>query len=151
MARLSDIIEDFIKEMLDESEKESIEIKRNELANTFNCAPSQINYVLSTRFSVDNGYTVESRRGGGGHIRIIRLQLDKADIIASLLVQIGDSISLNKAASVINFLYERQLINEREMRLMVAAINGRTLIVDTDIKNALRASVLKAMVASLIG
>lgn len=150
MARLSDIIEDFLKEMLDESDKQSIEIKRNELANTFNCAPSQINYVLSTRFSIDNGYTVESRRGGGGHIRIIRLKLDKADLIASILGQIGDNVSLNKGISIIKFLFERNIINEREMKIMVAAINSRSLLVDNDIKNEVRAYVLKAMIASLL-
>ena len=150
MARLSDIIEDFIKEMLNETDKESIEIKRNELANTFNCAPSQINYVLSTRFSIDNGYTVESRRGGGGHIRIIRLQIDDTGLITNIIKQIGDSISLNKAVSIINFLYERKLINDRELKLMVAAINNRALQVDNDIKNIVRAYVLKAMVASLL-
>jgi len=70
MARLSDIIEDFIKDMLQNTQKSQLEIKRNELANYFGCAPSQINYVLTTRFTVDKGYYIESKRGGGGHILI---------------------------------------------------------------------------------
>ena len=70
MARLSDIIENFIKEMLSESSNDQVQIQRNELADQFRCAPSQINYVLTTRFTGEKGYVIESRRGGGGHIII---------------------------------------------------------------------------------
>ena len=72
MAQLSDSIEQFIKELM--SDDAHIELRRNELAQHFGCAPSQINYVLATRFSVDHGYIIESRRGGGGYVRIVRMQ-----------------------------------------------------------------------------
>ena len=84
MARLSDMIEEFIKALLEESNGQ-LELQRNELADYFECAPSQINYVLATRFSLDRGYYIESRRGGGGYIRIIRLDMDNNDYIMYLL------------------------------------------------------------------
>ena len=84
MARLSDMIEDFINALLNESDGQ-LELQRNELADYFECAPSQINYVLATRFSVDRGYYIESRRGGGGYIRIIRLDIDDDDYMMYLL------------------------------------------------------------------
>ena len=76
--RISDIIEDFIKELFEEEEQ--IEIQRNDLAQKFNCVPSQINYVISTRFKPSQGYYVESRRGGGGHILIKKVNTDKYEI-----------------------------------------------------------------------
>ena len=78
MARLTDVISEFIKALLDESEGE-LELQRNEMAEYFECAPSQINYVLATRFSINQGYYIESRRGGGGFIRITQLDVDKDD------------------------------------------------------------------------
>ena len=77
--KLSNIIEEFIKEMLEESRE--IELQRNELANRFNCVPSQITYVISTRFSPERGYSVESRRGGGGYIRISRVRSGPRELI----------------------------------------------------------------------
>ena len=88
MARLSDMIEEFIKALLEESNGQ-LELQRNELADYFECAPSQINYVLATRFSLDRGYYIESRRGGGGYIRIIRLDMDNNDYIMYLLREIA--------------------------------------------------------------
>lgn len=150
MARLSDIIEAFIKELLQDAEGQVIEIQRNELANTFNCAPSQINYVLTTRFSVEKGYTIESRRGGGGHIRIIRLKIDDTELIYNIIGEIGNNINMTKALSLISFLLERGVIEEREARIMMAAVNNRALDIDFEIKNNVRADILKLMLASLL-
>ena len=82
--RLSDAIEQFIKTMLTQEAPE-VELKRNELAEYFNCAPSQINYVLATRFTPDHGYIIESRRGGGGYIRIFRMAQDTSEHLLYLL------------------------------------------------------------------
>ena len=98
MSNLSDIIESFIKELLDANNNDVIEIQRNILAQQFDCSPSQINYVLTTRFTNDRGYVVESRRGGGGYIRIFRVRSSMEDELKRILNEtIGDSITLNKS------------------------------------------------------
>ncbi|MCG8542152.1 MAG: CtsR family transcriptional regulator [Clostridia bacterium] len=150
MARLSDLIEAFIKDLLKDSDAQIIEIKRNELASEFNCAPSQINYVLTTRFSVEKGYAIESKRGGGGHIRIIRLKIDDTQLIYNIIGEIGDSINMAKAVSLVNFFLERGIIKKREATIMIAAINNRAINIDSEIKNSVRASILKSMIASLL-
>ena len=113
MASLSDIIESFIKKMFKEMEEEVLEIQRNELANKFQCAPSQINYVLSTRFTLERGYYVESKRGGGGYVRITRLNIDDDDLIKCILEDIGDSISQSSAMDYIKGFLKRDYYNER--------------------------------------
>ena len=100
MAQLSDTIEHFIKELMNEDRQ--IEVKRNELAQHFGCAPSQINYVLATRFSVDHGYLIESRRGGGGFVRIVRMQASAGNnLLGALLSRVGNEISEDAAFAII--------------------------------------------------
>ena len=145
--RLSDAIEQFIKTMLSQDENE-VELKRNELAEYFGCAPSQINYVLSTRFTPDHGYLIESRRGGGGYIRIFRMQQDTSEQLLYLFNErIGDSIDPLSADHLIQQLFEREIVSHSEASLMKAAISPQALSlpVTTDMKNALRAKILKAM------
>ena len=102
MAVLSDSIEAFLISLLNGEESPVILVQRNELANYFRCAPSQINYVLSTRFTLERGYTVESRRGGGGYIRIVRMDLDKNAYLRQLLEKdIGDVMSEDEARGVL--------------------------------------------------
>ncbi len=149
MSRVSDIIEVFIKELLEEADDCAIEIQRNELANYFNCAPSQINYVLTTRFSLDKGYLIESRRGGGGHIKIIKMDMDQNRYIQHLLNEIGDSISKMKAASIINTLQERKFISEREGLILRVAISDRSLNTPINIKNRVRANLLKSILIAI--
>lgn len=144
MARLSDLIEAFIKELLEES-GDMVQIQRNELANHFSCAPSQINYVLTTRFTTDRGYIIESRRGGGGCIIIKQIPYDEDELINILQEKIGNSITYNGAAAIIDGLLESKFITKREAGLMKLATNDRTLNY-TEEKNKLRADMLKAMV-----
>ena len=120
--RLSDAIEQFIKTMLTQDERE-IELKRNELAEYFNCAPSQINYVLATRFTPDHGYIIESRRGGGGYIRIFRMEQDTSEQLLYLLHErVGEAIPALEASHLISQLKERNLIEASEASLMRAAV-----------------------------
>lgn len=145
--RLSDTIEQFIKTMLAQDEQE-VELKRNELAEYFGCAPSQINYVLSTRFTPDHGYIIESRRGGGGYIRIFRMQQDTREQLLYLLNErIGDAIDSLSADHLIQQLLEREIVTQSEASLMKAAISPQALSlpVTADMKNALRAKILKSM------
>ncbi|HHY91461.1 MAG TPA: CtsR family transcriptional regulator [Clostridiales bacterium] len=149
VSRVSDIIEIFIKELLEEADDCAIEIQRNELANYFNCAPSQINYVLTTRFSLDKGYLIESRRGGGGHIKIIKMDMDRNRYIQHLLNEIGDSISQMKATSIINTLQERKLISEREGLILRVATSDQSLSIPINIKNRVRANLLKSILIAI--
>lgn len=145
--RLSDSIEQFIKAMLIEDEYD-VELKRNELAEYFGCAPSQINYVLSTRFTPDHGYIIESRRGGGGCIRIFRMRQDTSAQLSYMRNQrIGDSIDSLTASHLIQQLQEREVITPNEGALMNAAVSDQALSLPltTEMKDALRAKIFKRM------
>ncbi|TCO69684.1 CtsR family transcriptional regulator [Marinisporobacter balticus] len=149
MARISDLIEMFIKELLEGANDRSIEIQRNELASYFQCAPSQINYVLTTRFNLDKGYFIESRRGGGGHIKILKINMDKNQYVRRIIDQIGENISKMKGISIINILKEEEIITEREHLLMKAAISDRSINTPMNIKDGVRANLLKSMIVSI--
>lgn len=149
MAKMSDLIEKFIKELLDDSN--SVQIKRNELADYFDCAPSQINYVLTTRFNSDRGYYIESRRGGGGYIKIIRINLNEDDYLSYLIKEeIGPSLSYKKARLIVANLKERCIINQKEQKIILSAINDRVLNIPVDeLKDRLRANILKNIIINL--
>ena len=145
--RLSDTIEQFIKTMLTQEETQ-IELRRNELAEYFGCAPSQINYVLSTRFTPDHGYIIESRRGGGGCIRIVRIQQSASEHLLYLIHQrIGESITETECSHLITQLLERKLVTSTEAQLMRAAVSSQALAIPIpqQMKDALRARTLRSM------
>ncbi len=149
--RLSDSIESFIKTLLTQEEPE-VELKRNELAEYFGCAPSQINYVLATRFTLDDGYVIESRRGGGGYIRIVRVVHSGPQKLLYLIQErIGDTLTQAECNRMIAALQQEKLVTKEEAGIMCAALNDTALSVpmpDT-MKNALRAKVLKSMLTAL--
>ena len=145
--RLSDTIEQFIKTMLAEDETQ-IELKRNELAEYFGCAPSQINYVLSTRFTPDHGYIIESRRGGGGCIRIVRMHQNSREHILYLIHErIGESITETECVHLISQLLDRGFVTQSEAQLMRSAVSSQALSIPIPIhlKDALRARTLRSM------
>lgn len=151
MARLSDQIEEFLKRMMEEAGSNFLEIQRNELADSFKCAPSQINYVLTTRFTVDRGYYIESKRGGGGCIKITWMNIDKNEYIKnSIWNNIGDSLNYSEAEDYIELFRERGFITEREAVLMKVVINDKTLGVYGEDKNRLRAQLLKPMLIAIV-
>lgn len=144
MAQLSDTIERFIKELM--SEDAHIELRRNELAQHFGCAPSQINYVLATRFSVDHGYIIESRRGGGGYVRIVRMHpREEGNLLDALLKRVGNSVDEETTAAIIQHLLDCKLINCNEAALMRAATARNALSLPVSAKDVLRAAVFKNM------
>ena len=145
MAKMSDLIEMFIKELLEDNADEMIEIQRNELASYFKCAPSQINYVLTTRFSMDKGYLIESQRGGGGSIKIVHVKADNDDLFANVLHEIGDRLTKLKADQILEFLEKQELISAREGKIMRAAVSDRSIMAPVNIKNEMRAGILKGM------
>ena len=149
--RLSDSIEHFIKTMMSEESTE-VELKRNELAEYFGCAPSQINYVLATRFSPDHGYLTESRRGGGGYIRIVRVvQAGSQRLMYLVNDRIGDSLEEEECIRLISQLKEQRIVTADEASLMASAVSTRALgvpVPDT-LKNAMRAKMMKSMLMTI--
>lgn len=149
--RLSDTIEQFIKAMLQQDEPE-VELKRNELAEYFNCAPSQINYVLATRFTPDHGYIIESRRGGGGYIRIVRMEQSAGEHLLYLIHErIGESIGETETMHLIGQLRERGLVTLDEAAIMGAATSQRALSlpIPAALKDAARARIMRSMLLTL--
>jgi len=146
--RISDLIADFILNgMSDDGE---VELQRAELASRFNCVPSQINYVIATRFSPEHGYLVESRRGGGGYIRITRLQTDRPSIVMHAINAIGDSLSFQSAVAFMKNLLSYGAISEEYAKLVLAAVSETALAsADIQIRSKLRAAIVKQCLLSL--
>ena len=148
---LSDSIEQFIKDMMSESQSE-LELKRNELAAYFGCAPSQINYVLATRFSPRHGYVIESRRGGSGYVRIIRIMNDgdQCPFIMALIGHMENRLSLGSAQAIISSLTDRDIIDTDEARIMLAAVSDAAINLPVNSKDILRASIMQSMLVALV-
>lgn len=145
---MTDIIEAYLKKVL--QQQDQVEIRRSEIAQLFDCVPSQINYVINTRFTIQKGYLVESKRGGGGYIRIIKVQvLDDLDMLNTMIEIIGDSISEKDAKSVVQKLYEDDIITKREAKLMLVAMDKSLYTGERAIDNRLRSNLLRTMLVNL--
>ena len=145
---LSDSIEQFIIELM-KSEDGWLELKRNELAGIFNCVPSQINYVMSTRFNEQRGYVVESKRGGGGYIRIRRISPQSNEIL-QIISQIGNSLNQDNANSIIAYLCKNNRLSQREAQIMTGGVSDKSIVVPQPNKDILRANILKNMLMTLM-
>lgn len=150
MRNISDIIEQYLKKVLHVSDENAVEIKRNEIADKFQCVPSQINYVINTRFTIEKGYIVESKRGGGGYIRIIKVETENhAQLIDQMLDLIPRQITQSTSDSIIARLLEEEVISGREARLILSAMDRTVLFVDLPERDELRSRILKAMLFTL--
>ena len=145
--RVSDIIEEFIKELF--NNEEEIERQRNDLAQKFNCVPSQINYVIATRFKPSQGYYVESRRGGGGHITIKKVSNTKSDYIMHIIENIGEALQNSEAEILISDFLTYGLVNEKEAKLLRVATSDNVLDIPKEYKDKLRASIFKNMLLNI--
>ena len=143
---ISDRIEAFINELMKNND-DSVELKRNELATIFQCVPSQINYVISTRFNPERGYVVESRRGGGGYLRIRRIESDTP--LHSVICEIGTSLSYPRARAYVLNLLQSGIINEQVGNLILSAVSDNSLCISQPQKDIVRASILKNMLLGL--
>ena len=147
--RMSDLVAQYILEML-EAQDGSAEIRRNELAGNLGCVPSQINYVITSRFTPEQGYIVESRRGGGGYIKISRVKTDKGTAFMHIINSVGESLDKAAAEIMLNNMLQRKLIDLPVARVMAAALSDRTLSgVEQDKRDAVRASLFKNMLLTL--
>lgn len=142
---ISDLIASFIRDSLEDADG-VLELQRNDLAERFHCVPSQINYVMSTRFSPENGYIVESRRGGGGYIRITRVQVDRPTLLMSVINSIGESIDLQSAAAITKNLADADAVGEETARIILAAIGDKALhSVPSAQRGTVRADLMRQM------
>ncbi|WP_125981943.1 CtsR family transcriptional regulator [Loigolactobacillus iwatensis] len=146
---ISDIIEAYLKQILNESTR--VEIRRSEIAELFNCVPSQINYVINTRFTIQRGYLVQSKRGGGGYIRIEKVKLlDDRDMLDTLIGLVGQQISQRDTLAIVQKLYEDNAIERRDANLILAATSHETLALnDRQLEAELRARILTSLLNHL--
>lgn len=152
LARLSDVIEDIINQMIDENNG-FVELTRGELAERVNCVPSQITYVLSTRFTNGQGYLVESRRGGGGWIRIRRIGYDDSDsrYVMHVLNTIGETLSQHQAEIYLKNFVDYQVITKAVAAVMKAGLSDQALNrVDGELRDQLRMDIMKNMLMRFV-
>lgn len=150
MARISNSIEEYIHGLLQEMNGH-VEIQRNLLAEQFECAPSQINYVLTTRFTPYRGYYVESRRGGGGYIRIVQVEIhDKSEALEIFQEEVGKSITKNRADDLLQALVDNDFLSPREAKLIQIGLSDRSLNVDLKYRNELRANILQNLLLGIL-
>ncbi len=141
---ISDLIASFLQESLAESVDGVLEIQRSDLAQRFNCVPSQINYVMSTRFSPERGYIVESRRGGNGYIRITRVQVDRQTLLMHVINSLGADIDLSSARAILGNLVQSGALEENLGRTILAAVGDKALAsVPRERRGSLRADILR--------
>lgn len=147
MSLSNDITSMLLKMLEDEGRAE---IQRNELAQTLGCVPSQINYVISSRFTPEQGYIVESRRGGGGYIKITRINLDRPSLIMHTVNHIGEAVDYATChANVMNLLHNGA-IDTRTAKLILAATGENSLKrIPAPLKDRIRAAILKQMLVTL--
>lgn len=148
--KMSDLVAEYIVRMLDEAGGNA-EIKRNELANLLGCVPSQINYVITSRFTPEQGYIVESRRGGGGYIRITRVMTDRRVAIMHIVNSIGNSISSSAADIILRNMAQQDMISHYDHALISSAVSDKVYAaVPQEQRDTLRAAVMKNMLMTLI-
>lgn len=150
MTSISDIIERYLIKILKEAPAGTIQIKRSELAELFQCVPSQINYVISTRFTVEKGYVVESKRGGGGYIRIRRVHIPSPQGYYDVLLRlIGNRMSQTAAEDMISRLLEEEWMNQGEARLIRKLITREVLNLPVQMRDSIRARMMRVVVTTL--
>ncbi|MBS4055614.1 MAG: CtsR family transcriptional regulator [Thermaerobacter sp.] len=150
MNNLADDIEAYLVSKLDEARGASIVFRRGELAEAFSCAPSQISYVLQTRFVPQRGYWVESRRGGGGYIRLTRLARSADILWQECLRHAAMALTQDEAHHLIEVLYQAALVTEREARLMSIAVDRAILRLELPWRDQVRAELVRSMLAILM-
>lgn len=147
--RLSEVIEEYIKALMGDSD-EFVEFGRNELAEYFNCVPSQINYVISTRFSPERGYYVESKRGGGGNIKIKRVDITKDRYIMHLINSIETSLSQQEAEIIIKNLQGYNIVDAKTAKLLKVTTNDKVLGLPKEYRDEVRTRIFKNILINLI-
>jgi len=148
MQNITDIIEAYLKQIL--HDEKTIEIKRQEIAQRFDCVPSQINYVINTRFTVEKGYFVESKRGGGGYIRIQKIvMLDSHDLLDEVSSWIGDHLTEQAAEDYLIRLMNEQLLTRREAILIQSLLQKESLPMAVEDQHRMRAHLMRTLLQTM--
>ena len=141
---ISDLIASFLQDSLDTAENGVLEVQRSDLAQRFNCVPSQINYVRATRFSPERGYIVESRRGGNGYIRITRVRVDRETLLMHVINSLGGSVDLSSARAILSNLVQSGAMDRALGQTILTAVGDKALgQVPREKRDAVRADILK--------
>lgn len=150
MANISEAIEQFIVATI--GENDFVEISRNSLAEYFSCAPSQINYVLDTRFTVDRGYVKESKRGGSGFIKISKVKISDSNSYLSLLVKdsIGEELSFKRMVQILDKLVVDNVVTDSERQIIETALSEESLSMPFTIKDKVRSKAFKNVLLKLM-
>ena len=146
---LSDIIEQILHEQLAKGSGEA-QISRNDLAQQVGCVPSQINYVIQTRFTTERGYIVESRRGGGGFVRIQRVDITDGEYLMHVINSVGNALDFDSAVALTGNMHEYAQISERELKIILAAISAKSLPFPKNVGDRIRAEIFKNILVNLI-
>ncbi len=147
MANISDVIEEFILSAFQQDD--NLKLSRNELANYFNCAPSQINYVLATRFTFDRGFEIVSQRGGGGYISVVRITLNEDELIKNTMQRLNGPIDYLTAKQLLENLNNNKLITKQEVDVALSAVSPKVLALPFDFEDKLRSQILKGVLSDL--
>ena len=149
--RMSDAITAYILRMMETETGDTVEICRNELAGEIGCVPSQITYVLSSRFTPENGYVVESRRGGGGYVRVRRIAFrSEISMLTHVVNSIGESLIESAAVGIIQNLLDRNILQPQATRAMCLAVSDRSYrAVPVELRDTVRADVMKHMLTAI--
>ena len=148
---ISEKIAKMIEQMLEE-QNGIAEIQRNDFANRLGCVPSQINYVISSRFSKQHGYIVESRRGGGGYIKITRVRMEGSEYLMHLFASVGNSLDIPSLRAYLISLLENGIISERHLKIFSSMLSDSALAAESDknVRDMLRADIFKTLLLNLI-
>lgn len=147
--RMSDLVAQYILEMM-ETQNGIAEIQRNELAGNLGCVPSQINYVITSRFTPEQGYIVESRRGGGGYIRISRVKMDRGTALMHIINSVGNTLDKATAEAMLNNMLQRQMLELQSAKIIASALTDRTLShIEQERRDLIRADLFKNMLLTL--
>ena len=147
--RMSDLVAQYILEMM-ETQNGIAEIQRNELAGNLGCVPSQINYVITSRFTPEQGYVVESRRGGGGYIRISRVKMDRGTALMHIINSVGNTLDKATAEAMLNNMLSRQMLEMQSAKIIASALSDRTLThIEQEKRDLIRADLFKNMLLTL--
>ncbi|WP_369283409.1 CtsR family transcriptional regulator [Oscillibacter sp. GMB15532] len=141
---ISDLIASFLQESLNEADGGVLEVQRSDLAQRFNCVPSQINYVMSTRFSPEHGYIVESRRGGNGYIRITRVRMDRQTLLMHVINSVGDRLDFPSARAILSNLVSSGALEAGVGETLLICMDDRALgAVPREARDSIRADMMK--------